>query len=136
MLQAMNTGHEGSLTTVHANSPRDALSRVENMVSLANLNIPERAMRQQIASAIHAIVQVTRMSDGSRRVSNICEVMGIEGNVITTQDIFVLERRGVTDTGRIRATFRATGIRPRFSDKLSAAGLRLAASMFDSQVEV
>jgi pilus assembly protein CpaF len=136
MLQAMNTGHEGSLTTVHANSPRDALSRVENMVSLANLNIPERAMRKQIASAIHAIVQVTRMSDGSRRVSNICEVMGIEGNVITTQDIFVLERRGVTDTGRIRATFRATGIRPRFSDKLSAAGLRLAASMFDSQVEV
>jgi pilus assembly protein CpaF len=136
MLQAMNTGHEGSLTTVHANSARDALSRVENMVSLANLNIPERAVRQQISSAIHAVVQITRLSDGSRRVTNICEITGMEGNVITMQDIFVLERRGMTDTGKIRGGFRATGIRPIFSEKLAAAGLRLGPTLFDSSVEV
>src|ERR1051325_6787039 len=136
MLQAMNTGHEGSLTTVHANSPRDALSRVENMVSLANLNIPERAVRQQISSAIHAIVQVTRMSDGTRKVTNICEITGMDGNIITTQDIFVLERRGITETGKVRATFRATGIRPRFAEKLASAGLRLTTAMFESLVEV
>jgi pilus assembly protein CpaF len=106
------------------------------MVSLANLNIPERAVRQQIASAIHAVVQVTRMADGTRKVTNICEITGMEGNVITMQDIFVLERRGLTDAGRVRGTFRATGIRPRFAEKLAAAGLRLGSSMFDSQVEV
>jgi pilus assembly protein CpaF len=136
MLQAMNTGHEGSLTTVHANSPRDALSRVENMVSLANLNIPERAVRQQISSAINAIVQVTRLPDGTRKVSNICEITGMEGNMILLQDIFVLERRGVTDAGKIRATFRATGIRPRFAEKLAASGMRLSSELFESLVEV
>jgi pilus assembly protein CpaF len=136
MLQAMNTGHEGSLTTVHANSPRDALSRVENMVSMANLNIPERAVRQQIASAIHAVVQVTRLSDGTRKVTNICEVTGMEGNVVTMQDIFVLDRRGVSETGKVRGSFRATGIRPTFAQKLAASGLRLGATLFDSSFEV
>jgi pilus assembly protein CpaF len=135
MLQAMNTGHEGSLTTVHANSARDALSRVENMVSLANLNIPERAVRQQISSAINAVVQITRLSDGTRKVTNICEITGMEGNVITMQDIFVLDRRGVTDAGKVRGAFRATGIRPIFSEKLAAAGLRLGPTLFDSSIE-
>jgi pilus assembly protein CpaF len=136
MLQAMNTGHEGSLTTVHANGPRDALSRVENMVSLANLNIPERAVRAQIASAINAVIQVSRMPDGSRKVTNVCELIGMEGNVIAMQDIFVFERRGLTETGKVRGRFRATGVRPRFGEKLASAGLHLSSSMFDSVIEV
>jgi pilus assembly protein CpaF len=136
MLQAMNTGHEGSLTTVHANSARDALSRVENMVSLANLNIPERAVRAQIASAINAVVQVSRMPDGSRKVTNICELTGMEGNVISMQDIFVFERRGLTESGKVRGRFRATGVRPRFAEKLAGAGLHLSSAMFDSVAEV
>src|ERR1700674_1465501 len=112
MLQAMNTGHDGSLTTIHANSVRDALARVENMVSMANLNIPERAVRHQIASAIHAVVQVARMSDGTRKVIAICEVTGVEGDMILMQDIFIFERRAIDETGKVRGTFRATGIRP------------------------
>src|ERR1700720_2128493 len=102
MLQAMNTGHEGSLTTVHANSPRDALARIENMVSMANLNLPERAMRQQIASAIHAIVQIARLSDGTRKVISISEVTGMEGEVISLQDIFVFERPGIDEGRKVR----------------------------------
>src|ERR1700736_2432557 len=101
MLQAMNTGHEGSLTTVHANTPRDALARIENMVSMANLNIPERAMRHQIAAAIHAVVQVTRLSDGTRKVITISEVTGMEGDVICMQDIFLFRKRGVRETGEV-----------------------------------
>ena len=136
MLQAMNTGHEGSLTTVHANSQRDALSRVENMVSMANLNIPERAVRQQIASAIHAVVQIARMSDGTRKVISVSEVTGMEGEMISMQDIFIFERKGLGEGGKVKGAFKATGIRPKFSDRLSAAGCRLRPQLFDSILEV
>jgi len=136
MLQAMNTGHEGSLTTVHANSPRDALGRIESMFSMANLNIPERAVRTQIASAIHAVVQIARLSDGTRKVTTIAEVTGTEGEVIAMQDIFAFERRGIDESGRVRGTFRASGIRPKFADRLATAGCRLRAAMFESQMEV
>jgi pilus assembly protein CpaF len=136
MLQAMNTGHDGSLTTVHANTPRDALARIENMVSMANLNIPDRAVRQQIASAINAVVQIQRMTDGTRKVVSVAEVTGMEGEQITMQDIFVFERHGVSEKGDIKGAFRATGIRPRFADRLAAAGFRLKTSLFDHKVEV
>ena len=136
MLQAMNTGHEGSLTTVHANTPRDALARIENMCSMANLNIPERAMRHQIAAAIHAVVQVTRLSDGTRKVITIAEVTGMEGEVICMQDIFVFERQGIDETGKVRGRFRAVGIRPKFADRLAQAGCRLRPALFESQMEV
>src|SRR5207302_455335 len=125
MLQAMNTGHEGSLTTVHANSHRDALARIENMCSMANLNIPERAMRHQIAAAIHAVVQIARLSDGTRKVITVSEVTGMEGDVICMQDIFVFERLGIDENGKVRGMFRATGIRPKFADRLATAGCRL-----------
>ena len=130
MLQAMNTGHEGSLTTVHANSPRDALSRLETMIAMAELNLPDRAVRQQIASAINLIVQVTRLPDGSRRVTNICEVTGMEGPVITTQDLFVFERSGYDENNRVRGTFRPIGIRPKFTEKLESYGIRFDPDMF------
>lgn len=136
MLQAMNTGHEGSLTTVHANSQRDALSRLESMFSMANLNIPERAMRQQIASAIHAVVQIARMVDGTRKLLTISEVTGMEGDVISMQDIFVFERRGLDEAGKVKGAFRATGIRPQFSERLAAGGHKLRASLFDSRMEI
>jgi pilus assembly protein CpaF len=136
MLQAMNTGHDGSLTTVHANSPRDALSRVETMVSMANLNIPERAVRQQIASAIHSVVQLSRMADGTRKVTNISEITGMEGDVVCMQDIFVFERRGMSEAGKVKGVFRTTGIRPKFAERLVSAGLRLPPLLFDSEVEV
>jgi pilus assembly protein CpaF len=136
MLQAMNTGHEGSLTTVHANSQRDALARVESMFSMANLNIPERAVRQQIASGIHAVVQIARLSDGSRKVISITEVTGVEGEVISMQDIFTFDRHGIDEAGKVRGTFRATGIRPKFADRLATAGCRLRPALFDSRMEV
>src|SRR5246500_1608511 len=136
MLQAMNTGHEGSLTTVHANSPRDAMARIENMVSMANLNIPERAVRQQIASAIHAVVQIARLSDGSRKVIAVSEVTGVEGEIICMQDIFIFDRHGLDETGKVRGAFRATGIRPNFADRLATAGCRLRPVIFDSSMEV
>jgi pilus assembly protein CpaF len=136
MLQAMNTGHEGSLTTVHANTPRDALARIENMCSMANLNIPERAMRHQIAAAIHAVVQVSRLSDGTRKVITIAEVTGMEGEVICMQDIFMFDRVGIDEAGKVRGTFRATGIRPKFADRLATAGCRLRPALFESHMEV
>src|SRR5881275_2563082 len=136
MLQAMNTGHEGSLTTVHANSHRDALARIENMCSMANLNIPERAMRHQIAAAIHAVVQIARLSDGTRKVISISEITGLEGDVIAMQDIFTFDRSGIDKTGKVRGTFRATGIRPKFADRLATAGCRLRPAIFDSSMEV
>src|SRR6202522_1123640 len=136
MLQAMNTGHEGSLTTVHANSVRDALARVENMVSMANLNIPERAVRHQISSAIHAVVQIARLSDGTRKVISVSEVTGMEVDVITMQDIFVFERSGVDEAGKVRGVFRATGIRPKFAERLATYGGRLRAALFDSRTEI
>jgi pilus assembly protein CpaF len=136
MLQAMNTGHEGSLTTVHANSPRDALARIENMVSMANLNIPERAIRHQIANAVHAVVQVARLSDGSRKVLTISEVIGMEGDMIALQDIFVFERTGVDESGKVRGVFRSTGLPPHFAERLATAGCRLSPALFESRMEV
>src|SRR5579883_672491 len=136
MLQAMNTGHDGSLTTIHANSPRDALSRLETMVAMANLNIPERAIRHQISSAIHAVVQVARLSDGTRKVITISEITGMEGDMITMQDIFVFDRLGIDESGKVRGVFRASGIRPKFAERLATAGCRLRPGLFDSRVEV
>jgi len=136
MLQAMNTGHEGSLTTVHANAVRDALARVENMVSMANLNIPERAVRHQIASAIHAVVQVARMSDGTRKVTSISEVTGMENDLIAMQDIFVFERRAIDESGKVRGTFRATGLRPHFAERLATSGAQLRPALFESRTEI
>jgi pilus assembly protein CpaF len=129
MLQAMNTGHEGSLTTIHANSPRDALNRLEVMVSMANINLPERAIRQHISSAINLIVQVNRMSDGSRRVTSISELVGMESSVITMHDLFVYEREGL-DGNKVRGRFRAMGIRPKAAEMLKTAGIELAPEMF------
>lgn len=136
MLQAMNTGHEGSLTTVHANSQRDALARIENMFSMANLNIPERAVRQQIASAIHGVVQIARMADGTRKVIAVCEVIGVEEDSIIIQDIFVFERTGIDEAGKVHGQFRATGYRPVFADRLATAGCKLRPALFDSKMEV
>jgi pilus assembly protein CpaF len=131
MLQAMNTGHDGSLTTIHANTPRDALYRLDAMVAMANLNIPERAVRQQIASAINLIIQVSRLSDGTRKVTQISEITGMEGDVISMQDIFVFERDGIGGAGRVIGRFRATGVRPRCSERLAAAGTILSPSLFE-----
>jgi pilus assembly protein CpaF len=136
MLQAMNTGHDGSLTTVHANSPRDAISRLEVMVTLANANMHLNAIRRQIASAVHLIVQCARMSDGSRRVVNVTEVTGMETDTVTLQDIFVFEKHGVSPTGRVLGRFAATGILPKLNEKLVAAGMRLPTEIFDEVVEV
>ncbi len=136
MLQAMNTGHEGSLTTVHANSPRDALARVENMVSMANLNIPERAIRQQIANAVHAVVQVARLSDGSRKVITISEVTGMEGEMIALRDVFVFDRSGIDESGKVRGVFHSTGTPPHFAERLAVAGCRLNPKLFESRMEV
>jgi len=136
MLQAMNTGHDGSLTTVHANSPRDAVSRLEVMVSMATANMQLISIRQQIASAVHVFMQASRFSDGSRRVTSITEVTGMEGEVVTLQDIFVFEKRGITPEGRIVGRFAATGIRPKFYEKLLSAGIRLRPDLFDEVAEV
>jgi pilus assembly protein CpaF len=133
MLQAMNTGHEGSLSTIHANTPRDALTRLETMIAMANLNLPERAMRQQIASAIHLIVQISRMPDGTRKIVSISEVTGMEGPVITIQDLFVFERMGVDNNKKVQGRFQATGIRPKFTEKLQAAGIQFDMDTFFSQ---
>ena len=121
MLQAMNTGHEGSLTTVHANSPRDAMARIENMVSMANLNIPERAVRQQIASAVHAVIQIAELSDGTRKVTNISEITGMQEESIFMQDIFGFDRSGIDKNGKVRGAFRATGVRPKFAERLASS---------------
>jgi pilus assembly protein CpaF len=131
MLQAMNTGHDGSLTTIHANSPRDALYRLDTMVAMANLNIPDRAVRQQVSSAVDLLVQVTRMADGTRKATAISEITGMEGEVITMQDIFLFEKTGVGPHGSVTGRFRATGIRPKCSDRLAAAGHHLPMDMFE-----
>jgi len=130
MLQAMNTGHDGSLTTLHANTPRDALARLETMISMAGLNLPEKGMRQQIASAINVVVQVGRLTDGGRKIVSISEISGMEGDVITMQDIFVYEREGIDAQGQVIGRFRATGIRPRFTERLKAYGIELPMSLF------
>lgn len=134
MLQAMNTGHEGSMTTIHANSARDALSRLETMVAMANLNLPDKAIRQQISSAMNVVVQIARMVDGSRRVTSISEITGMEGGTITLQELFVFERQGFDANNKVRGRFQPTGIRPRFSEKLLGLGIRLPMEMFDSTV--
>ncbi len=136
MLQAMNTGHDGSLTTVHANTPRDAISRLEVMVSLGASNMQLMSIRQQIASAVHLLVQAARLSDGSRRVINITEVTGMEGDVVTLQDIFVFEKRGLNAEGAVVGRFAATGIRPKFYEKLLSAGIRLRPDLFDEVAEI
>jgi len=131
MLQAMNTGHDGSLTTVHANTPRDALSRIETMIAMGATNLPERAMRQQISSAIQLVVQQTRLSDGTRKITSISEITGMEGDVITMQEIFVFEKMGVTQDGKVVGRFRATGVRPKCCERLKASGIHLPADMFE-----
>ena len=136
MLQAMNTGHDGSLTTVHANSVRDALYRLDTMVAMANLNIPERAIRQQVASAVNILVHVSRMSDGTRKVTGVAEITGMEGETISIQDIFEFERIGLTKDGKVRGLFRATGVRPRCNAKLAASGTELPMDMFEHSKEV
>jgi pilus assembly protein CpaF len=136
MLQAMNTGHDGSLTTVHANTPRDAISRLEVMVTLANANMHLAAIRQQIASAVHLLVQCSRMSDGSRRVTSLTEVTGIEGDIVTLQDIFVFEKLGLSPEGKVLGRFCASGILPKCHEKLLAAGIRVPMEMFDEVVQV
>jgi pilus assembly protein CpaF len=132
MLQAMNTGHDGCLATIHSNTPRDALARLETMIAMANLRISEKAMRQQISSAIHLIVQCARLNDGSRKITHVTEIIGMEGDIITMQDIFKFTRTGMSPTGQVIGTFRATGIRPRCSDRLEGHGFRMAASIFDA----
>jgi len=136
MLQAMNTGHDGSLTTVHANTPRDALSRIETMIATGAVNLPERAMRQQISSAIQVVVQQTRLSDGSRKVTSVSEITGMEGDIITMQEIFLFEKVGVTQDGKVIGRFRATGVRPKCCDRLRASGIHLPADMFEGVTEV
>ena len=136
MLQAMNTGHDGSMTTVHANSPRDVLSRLEVMVTMANSNLSLVSIRQQISSAVDMVVQTARLSDGSRRVMSITEVGSMEGETITLQDLFVFEKRGLTPEGRIQGRFAATGIRPKFHEKMLAAGINLPGDLFDSVVDI
>ncbi len=132
MLQAMNTGHDGSLTTIHANSARDALGRLETMVAMANLNLPEIATRRQIASAIDVVVQVSRLSDGTRKVTSISEITGVEGDIISMQEIFAFRKIGLAENGTVLGEFVATGIRPRLSERLAASGVNLPTSMFES----
>jgi len=131
MLQAMNTGHEGSLTTIHANSARDALTRLENMVGLAGVNVVQKALREQIVSGISVIIQAARLSDGRRKILSIQEITGMEGDVITMQEIFCFEQTGVAPDGTVLGHFRATGIRPKFADRLQARGAPLADYLFD-----
>jgi pilus assembly protein CpaF len=131
MLQAMNTGHDGSLTTIHANTPRDALSRLETMIQMTGMRLSERAMRQQVASALDIVLQVARLSDGTRRVTSISEITGMEGETITMQEIFQFERTGIDSTGKVIGRFRPTGIRPRFAEKLKAYGLHLPRTLLE-----
>jgi pilus assembly protein CpaF len=131
MLQAMNTGHDGSLTTLHANSARDAMQRLETLMQLSGVQLPDKAMREQVASALDVVIQVSRLSDGRRKVMTIAEVTGMEGNVVTMQDIFVFQRKGVADDGTVLGEFRPTGIRPKFGDRLKVAGVSVPAGLFD-----
>src|SRR3989449_5484183 len=136
MLQAMNTGHDGSLTTIHANSPRDAISRMETMALMANLNLPEKAVRRQIASAVAIVIQVARMNDGTRRVTHLSEITGMEEDTVSMQDVFVFEKHGISPEGRVLGSFSATGIRPKFADRLVASGIAVPATLFDHSMHV
>ena len=136
MLQAMNTGHEGSMSTIHANTPRDALSRLESMMTMANLSLTERSMRQQIASAINIVVQVSRLSDGTRKVMSVSEIIGMEENIISMQDIFSFQKKGIGPDGRVVGAFVPSGIRPRFLERIQLAGIVLSPNVFDNVMEV
>jgi pilus assembly protein CpaF len=136
MLQAMNTGHEGSMTTIHANTPRDALTRLESMVAMSNLNLPEKSVRQQMVSAISIVVQVSRMSDGSRKVVSISEITGMEENVVSMQDIFTFTRKGVGPDGKVIGVFQPTRIRPKFLERLRISGIFLSPGLFEQAMEV
>ncbi len=136
MLQAMNTGHDGSITTIHANNPRDAVARLETMSLMAEINLPDKAIRQQIASAVSIIVQVARLSDGTRRVTQISEVTGVSDDMVTLQDIFVFDRLGIGANGRVLGRFRATGLRPTFTERLKASGIQLPPNIFEHVYEV
>jgi pilus assembly protein CpaF len=136
MLQAMNTGHDGSLTTIHANTPRDAISRLEVMIGMASSNLNVRSIRQQVASAVDLFIQISRLGDGSRKVTYITECLGMEGELVTTQDIFVFERIGLTGEGKVKGRFKPTGVRPKFSERLKAAGIELPSHCFQSTVDV
>jgi pilus assembly protein CpaF len=131
MLQAMNTGHDGSLTTLHANTPRDALRRLETMLLMAGTNLPDKAMREQISSAINVLIHIARLSDGSRKVVKVSEITGMEGDVITMQDIFIFERIGVREDGKVLGSLKATGIRPKFIDRLDISGIHLPPGLFE-----
>ncbi|MFA6571902.1 MAG: ATPase, T2SS/T4P/T4SS family, partial [Bacteroidota bacterium] len=135
MLQAMNTGHDGSLTTLHANTPRDALSRMQTMVMFSGIELPEKTIKQQISSAVHLIVQASRLSDGSRRVTYITEVIGMEGDVVTMQDIFKWEQSGLDENNKVVGVHVSTGIRPKFADKCKAKGINLDQALFSAEVE-
>jgi pilus assembly protein CpaF len=136
MLQAMNTGHEGSMTTIHANTPRDAIGRLESMVAMMNMSIPERTVRQQIASAIAIVVQCSRMSDGTRKVVSISEITGMDENVISMQEIFTFQRKGIGPSGNVIGTFRPSGIRPKFLERLRVAGVTFPNSLFETSMDV
>jgi pilus assembly protein CpaF len=134
MLQAMNTGHDGSLTTIHANTPRDALGRLENLVGLGGINLPSKALRQLISSSVHFIVQANRLNDGSRKITSIQEITGMEGDVISTQEIFSFKRTGTNPDGSVQGVFSATGIRPKVSEKIRSYGITLNSGIFDPDV--
>ena len=136
MLQAMNTGHEGSMTTIHANSPRDALSRLESMIAMGSMNLPERTVRQQITSALNIVVQCSRMSDGTRKVTTISEITGMDENVISMHEIFVFQKKGIGPNGNVVGTFQPTGIRPKFLERLRVSGIQLPAALFETSLEV
>ncbi len=133
MLQAMNTGHDGSITTVHANSPRDALSRIENMVLMAGLELPVRMIHEQIASALDVIIQISRLMDGSRKVVQVTEVAGMEGDQVSLQEIFKFEQTGVAQDGSVKGDLKATGVRPLFADRLEAYGMELSDNLFNTR---
>jgi pilus assembly protein CpaF len=136
LLQAMNTGHDGSLATIHANSPRDAITRLESMVLMGSTNLPEKAIKQQISNAIHLIIQASRLSDGRRCITNITELSGMQGDVLTTQEIFTFEKSGVDSQGRVHGAFRGMGLRPRCLEVIATAGVALARDIFDHRMEV
>jgi pilus assembly protein CpaF len=135
MLQAMNTGHDGSMTTCHANTPRDAISRIETMCLMAGMDLPVRAIREQLASAIEVIVQQSRLKDGSRKITNICEVQGMEGDVVVMQDIFVFEQTGLDEKGKIVGMLRPTGVRPKFVEKFERYNIYLPPNIFGFSAE-
>src|SRR5437763_774801 len=136
MLQAMNTGHDGSIRTVHANTPRDAIARIETMAMMANLNLPEKAVRRQMASAINVVVQISRFNDGTRRITHLSEITGMEEDIVSMQDVFVYEKQGVSADGRVIGAFTATGIRPKFAERLKASGINVPAAWFDHSLTV